>query len=126
MGDGSYEPYRALTTTTSDTNRYAEPAGSRRSDSHWQLDLNYTQNFQLTERSNLQLALDLFNVFDKQTGYNIEPQVHNSAFGTPRHVLRSAALPARGPGAVLTLRGHGGAVCPPKARPESPLALFVY
>ena len=23
----------------------------------------------------------MFNVFDKQTGYNIEPQVHNSAFG---------------------------------------------
>ena len=26
----SFEPYRALTTSTSDTNRYAEPAGSRR------------------------------------------------------------------------------------------------
>jgi len=26
----------------------------------------------------------VFNLFDKQTGYNIEPQAHNSAFGTPR------------------------------------------
>ncbi len=80
----SFEPYRSLTTSTSDSNRYAEPAGSRRSDSHWQLDLNYIQNFRLSQRFNLQLAADLFNVFDKQTGYNIEPQFHNSAFGTPR------------------------------------------
>ena len=28
----SYEPYIALTTSTSDTNRYAEKAGSRRTD----------------------------------------------------------------------------------------------
>jgi hypothetical protein len=81
----SFEPYRSLTTSTSDSNRYAEPAGSRRTDSHWQLDLNYIQNIRLKDRLNLQLALDVFNVFDKQTGYNIEPQAHNSAFGTPRN-----------------------------------------
>jgi hypothetical protein len=80
----SYEPYRALTTSTSDSNRYAEKAGSRRSDSHWQLDLNYSQNFRLKGALELQLAADLFNVFDEQTGYNIEPKAHNSAFGTPR------------------------------------------
>ena len=40
----SYEPYIALTTSTSDANRYAEKAGSRRSPAHYQLDLNYTQN----------------------------------------------------------------------------------
>jgi hypothetical protein len=80
----SFEPYRALTTSTSDTNRYAEKAGSQRSDSHWQLDLNYTQNFKLGERVNLQLAADLFNVFDQQTGYDIEPRFSNSEFGNPR------------------------------------------
>ena len=80
----SVEPYRALTTSTNETNRYAEKAGSRRSPSHWQLDLNYTQNFRLTERVNLQLAADVFNVFDKQTGYNFEPRRANSAFGTAR------------------------------------------
>jgi hypothetical protein len=80
----SYEPYRSLTTSTSDTSRYAEPAGSRRSDSHWQLDLNYTQNFKLGSRYNLQVAGDLFNVFNKQTGYNIQPAFHNSAYGNPR------------------------------------------
>lgn len=80
----SYEPYRALTTSTSDTNRYAEPAGSRRTDSHWQVDLNYTQNFRLKGRLNLQLAADLFNIFDEQTGYNIQPAFHDSTFGLPR------------------------------------------
>ena len=49
VGGQSYEPYRSLTTSTSDSNRNAEPAGSRRTDSHWQMDLNYTQNFRLAE-----------------------------------------------------------------------------
>ncbi len=80
----SYEPYRSLTSSTSDTSRYAEPAGTHRSDAHWQVDLNYTQNFRLKGRLNLQLAGDLFNVFDKQTGYDIQPAFHNSAYGQPR------------------------------------------
>jgi len=80
----SYEPYRALTTSTSDTSRYAEPAGSRRSDAHWQVDLNYTQNIRLKGRLNLQLAGDLFNVFNEQTGYDIDPNFHSSTYGEPR------------------------------------------
>ncbi len=80
----SYEPYIALTSSTSDTNRYAERAGSRRSPSHWQLDFNYTQNFRVAPRMNLQLAGDLFNVFNRQTGYDYQPSVHNSEFGKPR------------------------------------------
>jgi hypothetical protein len=80
----NFEPYRALTTSTSETNRYAEPAGSRRSPSHWQLDLNYTQNLRMKERYNLQITADLFNVFDKQTGYSFEPRFHNSSYGTAR------------------------------------------
>jgi hypothetical protein len=81
----SYEPYRSLTTSTSDTARFSEPAGSHRTDSHWQLDLNYTQNLKLGSRYNLQVAGDLFNVFNQQTGYNIQPAFHNSAYGTPRN-----------------------------------------
>jgi hypothetical protein len=81
----SYEPYRSLTTSTSDSNRNAEPAGSRRTDSHWQMDLNYTQDFRVRDRVTLQIAADLFNVFDKQTGYNFQAQVHNSLFNTPRN-----------------------------------------
>jgi hypothetical protein len=80
----SYEPYRAFTSSTSDTSRYAEPAGSRRSDSHFQLDLNYTQNFRLGGRYTLQIAGDLFNVFDSQTGYDIDPKFHDALYGMPR------------------------------------------
>jgi hypothetical protein len=81
----SYEPYRSLTTSTSDTARFAEPAGTHRTDAHFQLDLNYTQNFKLGSRYNLQLAGDLFNVFNQQTGYNIQPAFHNSEYGKPRN-----------------------------------------
>jgi hypothetical protein len=80
----SFEPYRTLTTSTVETNRYAEPAGSRRADSHWQLDLNYTQNFRFGGRYNIQLVADVFNIFNKQTGYNFEPRRANSLFGTAR------------------------------------------
>ncbi len=71
----SYLPYSSLTTSTTDSNRYAEPAGRRKSPSHDQLDLNYTQNFPLLRGINLQLVADMFNVFDRQTGYNYEHRV---------------------------------------------------
>lgn len=80
----SYEPYRNLTSNTSDTIRYAEPAGSRRTDAHWQMDLNYTQNFRFGGRYGLQLVGDLFNVLNNQTGYDIQPSVHSAGFGNPR------------------------------------------
>jgi hypothetical protein len=75
----SYEPYIALTTNTSDASRYAEPAGSRRTNPHAQLDLKYTQNFRLGARMRLQVDADLFNVFNGQTGYNPQPGVHSGA-----------------------------------------------
>lgn len=80
----SYEPYVGITTSTSETTRYAEKAGSRRSASHAQLDLNYTQNFRFAGRYNLQVSADLFNVRDTQTGYNIEPRRSQATFGVPR------------------------------------------
>jgi hypothetical protein len=81
----SYEPYIALTTNTSDSSRYAEPAGSRRSPEHYQLDLRYTQDVRLPKRYTVQFIADLFNVFNKQTGYNYDPAFHSSTFGTPRN-----------------------------------------
>lgn len=87
----SYEPYIALTTSTSDSNRYAEKAGSRRSDPHSQLDLNYTQNLPF-KRYRAQLALDLYNVLNTQTGYNIDPAAHSSTFGIPRTYYRPVRL----------------------------------
>jgi hypothetical protein len=88
----SYEPYIALTTNTSDTNRYTEPAGSRRSPTHKQLDLNYTQDVVLPGRLRLQFAADLFNVFDVQTGYNNQPSVHSAVFGVPRNYFDPRVL----------------------------------
>jgi len=77
--------YRHLTSSTSDTIRYAEKAGSRRSGDHAQLDLNYTQNFYLgaADRYNIQLRADIFNVFDSQTGYAIQPSIHSAGYGKP-------------------------------------------
>ena len=78
------EIYREFTRSTSDTSRFAEPAGSRRSSSHYQLDLNYTQNIKVFKGHYIQLRADLFNVFNKQTGYNIQNRVNSARFGTPR------------------------------------------
>ncbi len=81
----NYELYSSLTTSTVDTARFGEPAGTRVTAGHWQLDLNYTQNFRLAERLNLQIAADLFNINNRQTGYNYEPSVHaGTSFNTPR------------------------------------------
>ncbi len=79
-----HRPYlRPGNTSTSDVNRYAEPAGSRTTDPHYQLDLNYTQNIPFGGL-NVQLIGEMFNVFDKQTGYSPFPAVNSSLFGTPR------------------------------------------
>jgi hypothetical protein len=66
------------------TSRYAEPAGSRTSDAHHQLDLSYTQNFPIGNRFNIMLRGEVFNVYDNQTGYNIEPRVNDAGYGEPR------------------------------------------
>ena len=72
--------------STSDTIRYSEKAGSHRTSSHTQLDLNYTQNFYLgsNDRYTIQLRADIFNVFDSQTGYNIQSKVNSAGYGEPR------------------------------------------
>ena len=67
--------YRNLTSSTSDTDRYAEPAGIRRSPMQSDLDLNYTQTIGLIRGFNLQIAVDLFNVLNRQTGYNFADRV---------------------------------------------------
>ncbi|WP_371398172.1 carboxypeptidase regulatory-like domain-containing protein [Fretibacter rubidus] len=77
------EVYRAFTGSGSSTIRYAEPAGSRRTDSHFQLDMNYVQNFEVLGGYNIQLRADLFNVLNSQTGYNIQPNRNSLSFGEP-------------------------------------------
>ena len=78
------EVYRDLTGSSSDTSRYAEPAGSRMTASHWQVDLNYTHNFRVFGDTNLQFRADVFNLFDRQTGYNIRNKVNSAGFGEAR------------------------------------------
>lgn len=87
------EVYRDVLTaygssSTSSVIRFGEPAGSRTSDAHYQLDLNYTQNFRFFDTQNLQLRLDVFNVFDKQTGYAINSNVYSAGFGEPQSFYR--------------------------------------
>jgi len=77
---------------------YLEPRGSRRTPSHWQLDVNYTQDFEFLNNYSLQLRLDVFNVFDKQTGYDPEPRYSNDnvgeyrSFENPRRIQATVAL----------------------------------
>lgn len=80
----SYEPYISQTTSTSDSNRYAEPAGSRRTDAHYQMDLNYTQTIPIGDLFRLEARVDVFNLFDRQTGYNIQDNFHSANPGTPQ------------------------------------------
>ncbi len=63
---------------------YLEPRGSRETPSHWQLDLNYTQNFDIGSDYGLQFRVDVFNLLDKQTGYNPQPRYNSSALGEYR------------------------------------------
>ncbi|HVS32679.1 MAG TPA: carboxypeptidase regulatory-like domain-containing protein [Thermoanaerobaculia bacterium] len=93
-------PYRPLTGSTSDTNRYAEPAGSRRSPPHHQLDFKYTQGIPLTRGINLQFIADIFNVFDKQTGYNHETRIGVLGF-TTRTDVPTVDIPSSIPASVL-------------------------
>lgn len=74
-------PTSIVGTSTSDTNRYAEPAGSHTTDAHHQLDLNYTQDFPIGDRFNIQARVDIFNVYDNQTGYNVQHNRNSANFG---------------------------------------------
>jgi hypothetical protein len=76
--------YRALTSSTSDTIRYAEPAGSRRTAPHAQVDINYTQRYKLDRNYSVEIAFDVFNVLNTQTGYNPQPSKNSSLFGLPQ------------------------------------------
>ena len=69
----------------SSTIRYAEQAGSRRSPSHWQVDLSYDQDVGSPGRATLRVRFDLFNLFDRQTGFNMNPYVRDLNFAAPRN-----------------------------------------
>ena len=79
----SYLPYAALTTSTSNTDRYSEPAGSHRSAFHNQLDLNYTQELPFLQRYRAGVVFYVYNVFNKQTGYNVDPNFNSATYAQP-------------------------------------------
>ena len=88
----SYLPYKSLilatgSTSTSDSARYAEPAGDRVMPTQCQLDLNYTQSFWKKDRKRVEGALDLFNVFNQQTPYAYNQSVNGGQFGVPQAYL---------------------------------------
>jgi hypothetical protein len=77
----SYTPYLAEitasgSTSRSDTNRYLEPAGSRRTNPHYQVDLNYSQTLWQDRQRTLRGLVEVFNVFNRQTGYDFQASVH--------------------------------------------------
>ena len=76
-------PASYIGTSTSDTNRYAESAGTHTGPAHHQLDLNYTQDFPIGDRFNIQARIDVFNVYDNQTGYDIQHNFNSAQFGEP-------------------------------------------
>jgi hypothetical protein len=87
----NHEIYKSLPgfgTSTSDQARYGEPAGRFRSPSHYQVDMTYTQNVPFFGDYNLQFQVDAFNLFDNQTGYNIEPSIHRTTGLKPYGVAR--------------------------------------
>jgi hypothetical protein len=63
-------------------------AGENTTSDHYQVDVNYTQNFSLGDRYNVQLRADVFNLFDKQTGYHIQADERSAGYGDPRSFFK--------------------------------------
>jgi hypothetical protein len=83
----SVQPYVQYTSSTSATNRYAEQAGSRRTKPWYLVDLNYVQNIPLKGHYRFQAIVDVYNVFNKQTGYNYVSNLQSTLFNTPQSFL---------------------------------------
>jgi hypothetical protein len=85
--DTSVQPYVQYTSSTSATNRYAQQAGSRRTKPWYLFDLNYVQNIPLKGRYKLQAIVDVYNVFNSQTGYNYVSNLQSTLYNTPGSYL---------------------------------------
>jgi Carboxypeptidase regulatory-like domain len=88
----SYLPYASLTSSTSNSDRYSEPAGSHRSPAHAQLDLNYTQEFPFMKRYRAGAVFYVYNVFNSQTGYSIDPNFNDALYQKPLRYYDSRRL----------------------------------
>jgi len=88
----SYLPYAALTSSTSNSDRYSEPAGSHRSPAHAQLDLNYTQDVPFMNRFHAAAVFYIYNIFNSQTGYSIDPNFNDALYKQPLRYYDSRRL----------------------------------
>ena len=75
--------YSEYSPSRNDVSYYGEPAGNRKTDAHYQIDLSYTQNFPIGKAFNILLRGEVFNAADNQTGYNIQRRKNRSGFGEP-------------------------------------------
>ncbi|HSP34209.1 MAG TPA: carboxypeptidase regulatory-like domain-containing protein, partial [Thermoanaerobaculia bacterium] len=80
----NWSPDNDTSSGSRETIKFAERAGSHRSPAHYQLDLNYTQNIPV-RGLNFQIIGQVFNLFNKQTGYDYQPSVHSADFGKPQY-----------------------------------------
>ncbi|HEY2093343.1 MAG TPA: carboxypeptidase regulatory-like domain-containing protein [Thermoanaerobaculia bacterium] len=110
-------PYRPLTGSTSDTDRYAEPAGSRHTPMQSDLDFNYTQTFGIRRGANFQVTFEVFNVLNRQTGYNYADRVstdlgivcvQTSSVCKTAYTGATVAIPNSIPDATLKTQVKGG------------------
>jgi hypothetical protein len=110
-------PYRALTGSTSDTDRYAETAGARRTPMQSDVDLDYTQTIGLYRGFNFQVAVDVFNVLNRQTGYNYADRVSSdlgivcvqtSSVCTQVFTGATVPIPSSIPDSILKTQVKGG------------------
>jgi hypothetical protein len=112
-------PYRAIGGSASETNRYAENAGSRRSPNSYNIDFNYTQNIPVPMGLNVQLAFDVFNVTDNQVGYNYETRI--GSLLTTRTDVPTVPFPDSITPQILSANGIN-----PNARIQEPFARSFY
>ncbi len=101
-----YVPYLNLSTSTTEMSKYGEPAGSRRTPTHYQLDLNYTQNFRFKGRYSVQRLGRLVQRVQQADRVQLQPVFPQHAVQYAAQLHGSAAPADRG--AVPVLEGPGG------------------
>ena len=98
----NYEIYKPLVgSSTSDTNRYGEPAGSRRTDSHYQLDLNYSQDIKIDRTPEAAAGGERVQPLQQADALQLQPSVHSSTLQHGAELLRSSPSRARRPHPLL-------------------------
>ena len=64
--------------------RFLTPRGSERLDTLWQWDVSLLTRFRLTDSSDLEFKLEVFNVTDEGQQIGAETEINSGRFGLPR------------------------------------------